>query len=120
MKHASELTNILNQNFMWRKPRIDCYVNILLAIILSKTVNLAQLPCFISSKAKQDSRYRRLQRFFECFKIELTIVSRFVYQLFGFDKVSQFRFIFCLEHGDRKLPCLVGVTIESKYRKHSP
>lgn len=87
MKHASELTNILNQNFMWSKPRIDCFVNILLAIIISKTVNLAKLPCFIASKAKQSSRYRRLQRFFEGFTIEIAIVSRFIYHLFGFDKV---------------------------------
>ncbi|WP_194848413.1 hypothetical protein [Candidatus Neptunochlamydia vexilliferae] len=87
MKHASELTIILNQNFVWSKPRIDCFVNILLAIILSKTVNLAQLPCFIASKAKQSSRYRRLQRFFEGFTIEVAVVSKLVYRLFGFDKV---------------------------------
>lgn len=87
MKHASELTTILNQNFVWSKPRIDCFVNILLAIILSKTVNLAQLPCLIASKAKQSSRYRRLQRFFEGFTIEIAVVSKLVYRLFGFDKV---------------------------------
>lgn len=87
MKHASELANILNQNFLWSKPRIDCFVNMLLALILTRTVNLAKISCLIGSKAKIPSRYRRLQRFFQHFKIDLGLISRFVFQLFGFDKV---------------------------------
>ena len=87
MKHASELTNILNENFMWSKPRIECFVNMLLALVLSRTVNLAKISCLIGSKTKISSRYRRLQRFFQHFKMELGLVSRFVFHLFGFDKV---------------------------------
>jgi hypothetical protein len=87
MKHTNELTKILNQNFIWSKPRIECFVNILLALLCTKTVNLTKLTCFIASKSKISSRYRRLQRFFQNFKIDTDLISRFIYQLFGFDKV---------------------------------
>jgi transposase len=57
--HINELMGILNGYFGWNKARMSCFVNILLALIKVRTVNLQDLACAFEGKAKLDSRYKR-------------------------------------------------------------
>ncbi len=80
----NELTLILNEHFQWSKPRMTCFVGMLVAIIIASTVNLTQLALFFPSRALISSRYRRIQRFFHHHKLDYNEVAGFVMKLFGF------------------------------------
>jgi Transposase DDE domain len=82
MKQISELGDILNGYFQWNKARISFFSQMLLALIVSRTVNLNKIACVIPSEAEQASRYRRLQRFFAEFTIDFDRIAGFVFQLF--------------------------------------
>lgn len=82
MEHINELTTILNASFNWNKARMTCFSKMLLALLVTRTVNLKKIACSMSSKADTDSRYRRLQRFFAHFKIDYDIVAGFLFQIF--------------------------------------
>jgi hypothetical protein len=83
MEHISELRRSLNEHFRWNKARMTCFVQMMLALITVRTVNLSRLACIISGgAAEQASRYRRLQRFFSGFKIDFDKVAEFMFLLF--------------------------------------
>lgn len=82
MEQISELRNSLNGCFQWNKARITCFVEMLLALVIVRTVNLNKIACAISSDAEQTSRYRRLQRFFSAFTIDFDMIAGFIFQLF--------------------------------------
>lgn len=54
----------------------------LLALMVTRTINLNKLACVFLSNATQLSRYRRLQRFFATFKIDYDDVAGFIFRLF--------------------------------------
>jgi hypothetical protein len=62
--------------------RMACFVNMLLALIVTRATNLNKLACAFASDAQQLSRYRRLQRFFANFKIDYDLVAGFIFRLF--------------------------------------
>ncbi|MCF6764805.1 IS4 family transposase, partial [Thiotrichales bacterium 19S3-7] len=64
MRLTNELTGSLNKFLNWDKRRMDCFVNLLIALMMVQTVNLKKLANAMPLKAKVDSTYRRLQRFF--------------------------------------------------------
>lgn len=82
MKHTSELTDSLNVHFKWNKARMSCFANMLLALIAVRTVNLKDIANAYSSRAEIDSRYKRLNRFFALFKIDYTVLARWIFKLF--------------------------------------
>src|ERR1700677_1084102 len=82
MEHISELRNSLNGYFGWNKARLTCFVNMLLSLIVTRTVNLNKLACIILGSATQLSRYRRLQRFFSQFKFDYMQIAGFIFQWF--------------------------------------
>ena len=82
MEHISELVGSLNGCFQWNKARITFFSQMLLALIVTRTVNLNKIACAISSDAEQTSRYRRLQRFFAKFSIDFDMIAGFIFQLF--------------------------------------
>ena len=67
MECINELKDSLNVYFGWNKARMTCFVNILLALLATHTVNLNKLACIVFGDALQSSRYRRIQRFFSNF-----------------------------------------------------
>ena len=85
MKHISELRVSLNEYFGWNKARMGCFVNMLLALIVTRTINMSKLACVFAGHAQQSSRYRRLQRFFAKFKIDYDIVASFIFKIFFVD-----------------------------------
>ncbi len=80
MEHISELTDILNGYFGWNKARVGCFVNMLLALISTRTVNLNKLACVVSGDTQQPSRYRRLQRFFAGYLINYDQIAGLIFK----------------------------------------
>jgi hypothetical protein len=82
MEQISELRDSLNGCFQWNKARMTLFAKMLVALIVTRTVNLNKIACAISSDAEQASRYRRLQRFFAKFTIDFDMIAGFIFQLF--------------------------------------
>lgn len=85
MDKISELKSILGENLNWNKARLDCFVRMLVALFVVRTVNLSEIAVVFSSKADVNSRYKRLQRFFAKFNIDYTIIARLLFKLFFSD-----------------------------------
>ncbi len=58
----------------------------LLALFTVRTVNLRELAVGFSSSAEIDSRYKRIKRFFAEFKVDQTLIAKWIMKLFLFDK----------------------------------
>lgn len=82
MNKNSELKGILSKYFDWNKARLDCFAQMLLALIAVRTVNLREIAVAFKSKAMIDSRHKRIKRFFAHFKIDLSQVAIWVFKLF--------------------------------------
>jgi hypothetical protein len=82
MDKINELKRILGENLVWNKARLDCFVRMLLALFVVRTVNLSEIAVAFCSKAEIDSRYKRLQRFFRKFSIDYTVIARLIFKLF--------------------------------------
>ena len=84
MKLINALGNTTHKNLGWNKARISCLVRMLLALLITRTVNLNKLACAFDSDAKQLSRYRRLQRFFAEFPIDYDQIAQLLFGFFFF------------------------------------
>ena len=82
MECISELKDSLNVYFGWNKARMACFVNMLLALLATRTVNLNKLACVVFGDAWQSSRYRRIQRFFSKFPLDYQQIAGFIFKLF--------------------------------------
>ena len=82
MECINELRNSLNVHLGWNKARITCFVNMLLALLTTRTVNLNKLACVVSGEAQLSSRYRRMQRFFAKFTFDYKQIAGFIFKLF--------------------------------------
>ena len=87
MPNSSGFSDILKQHLSWHKARINCLASIITALFVRQTVNLSALKNAFSSKAKPESIYRRMQRFFAGALIGRTDVARFVFSVFGWQNV---------------------------------
>ena len=82
MECISELKDSLNAYFGWNKARMACFVNMLIALLATRTVNLSKLACVVFGEAQQSSRYRRIQRFFSKFPLDYQQIAGFIFKLF--------------------------------------
>lgn len=82
MDKISELRNILSEVFTWNKSRIDCLSKMLVAMMIVRTVNLREIAIAFSSPTSEDSRYKRLKRFFANFKMDYVVLARWLFSLF--------------------------------------
>ncbi|MCB0605449.1 MAG: IS4 family transposase [Saprospiraceae bacterium] len=90
MEHISELLAILNGYFGWNKARMSCFAKMLIALMVTRSINLNKIACFFTSEAQILSRYRRLQRFFAEFTIDYDRVAGFIFRLFFVDNGQWF------------------------------
>ncbi len=65
---------------------MTCFAGMLLGLIKVRTVNLVELSGALDSPAMQESRYKRIKRFFRHFTINLADVANWVIALFGLDQ----------------------------------
>lgn len=93
MNHINELSKTLNHFFDWHKSRMNCLAKIIFGLFTLRTVNLAELACSFSADTKSSSSYRRLQRFFYSFHIDLNLIALFVFRLFDLGKEPKYLLI---------------------------
>ena len=86
MRLINELTESLNGFLCWDKRRMDCFVKILIALMVAQTINLKKIACIMFGTAKPDSSYRRLQRFFAFFKMDYNMLAKLIMSLFHLDQ----------------------------------
>mgnify|MGYP000007624975 CR=1 FL=1 len=75
------LKGVLREHLDWNGARLTFLAQFLLALFKVKTVNLAQLATALSGRAKVDSNYKRLQRFFRGFAVDQAVIARLVTRL---------------------------------------
>lgn len=86
MKQISELQTILFHFLNWNKARISCLVQILQGLFLVRSVNLTQIAEAFKTAAKEESSYRRIQRFFKEFSFDMSFIVILVSKLFIMDE----------------------------------
>jgi hypothetical protein len=82
MKGVNGLVESLNGTLNWNKARMTCFVRMLLGLFAVKTVNLQEIALGFGGRAKINSNYRRLQRFFALFAIDFVQIARWIFKLF--------------------------------------
>ena len=65
MLQTTMLTELLKSHLGWNLARAKCLSALMMALFKVKTVNLAEVATAFPGRAKGDSHYRRLQRFFQ-------------------------------------------------------
>jgi len=73
----------LLENLPWNKARIKFVVRFLLALYAVQTVNLSIIATAFSGRAKEESNYKRLQRFLHNFELPYAQLAQFVVKLLG-------------------------------------
>ena len=67
----------------WNKARIKFVARFLLALYAMRTVNLSILATAFSGHAKEESNYKRLQRFLREFEMPYAELALFIVKLLG-------------------------------------
>ncbi len=83
MKDIRSLEQTLTQHLSWHKSRVKFVAAFILALVTAKTVNLVQIASVFAGKAKHDSKYKKLQRFFRHFELPLADIADLVVKLLG-------------------------------------
>lgn len=84
MKCIHELSARLNDYFAWDKRRMDCCMQLMLGMLMFRTVNLRKLSQFGNGVASH--YYRRLQRFFSQVHFNYEVVAKLLFTLCGFSQ----------------------------------
>lgn len=83
MTDICSLEQTLLDNLQWNRARIKFLARFLLALYAVRTVNLAILATAFAGHAKEESNYKRLQRFLRQFELPYAQVAQFVVNLLG-------------------------------------
>lgn len=86
MELTDGLRNSLKDHLGWGKPRLICFVNMLLALFRIQRMDLTRLAVAMESNADVNSRYRRLQRFFSEVRFDYDAIARLIVSLFDFEQ----------------------------------
>lgn len=82
MQQISELRDTLFHCLDWNKARVSCLVQFVQALFLVRTVNLTQIAQAFQTQAKEESAYRRIQRFFSGFSFDMGFIVVLVCRFF--------------------------------------
>ena len=77
------LERTLRENVTWNKARINFLAKFIVALVQVKTVGLVQISSVMSGRAKQESHYKRCQRFLRSFDLPFAEVAQLVIKLLG-------------------------------------
>ena len=78
MKEINLLREMLRPHIQWHGARLAFVSTFLIALIRVKTVNMAEIATGFSGKAKVESHYKRLQRFFRDFEVDYSSIAHTV------------------------------------------
>lgn len=76
-----QLKAVLSEHLPWHGARIGFLAHFLLALLKVRSVSLAELAAGFGGKAKVESHYKRLQRFFRSFEIDQDSLARLLVRL---------------------------------------
>lgn len=71
----------LSEHLSWHEARLNFLAHFLLALLKVRSVNLAELATGFDGRAKTDSHYKRLQRFFRSFELNYDELARLLVRL---------------------------------------
>jgi hypothetical protein len=71
----------LSEHLSWHEARLNFLAHFLLALLRVRSVNLAELATGFGGRAKIDSHYKRLQRFFRSFELDYDELARLLARL---------------------------------------
>jgi hypothetical protein len=83
MADIRHLERTLAENVTWNKARINFLAKFTLALVQVKTISLVQISSVMSGRAKQDSHYKRCQRFLRFFDLPFAEIAFLVIKLLG-------------------------------------
>jgi hypothetical protein len=83
MTDIRSLEQTLLDNLPWNRARIKFVARFLLALYAVRTVNLSILATAFSGNAKEESNYKRLQRFLRSFEMPYAQLAQLVVKLLG-------------------------------------
>lgn len=75
------LVPVLAEVLSWNRARITFLAHFILALVKVRTVNFAELAVAFAGKAKGESKYKRIQRFFRSFPVEFPAISKLIVRL---------------------------------------
>ena len=81
MHHLNDLEELLHHFFHWNRARIRCIVPLIIGMIQLGTVNLSKIAATFPGTAQSASHYKRLQRLFRQFPLDLDQIARFIAHL---------------------------------------
>jgi Transposase DDE domain len=86
MTEVRSLERTLGETLPWNKARINFSSKFLIALIQVRTVNLVEIANSFAGRAKEESNYKRIQRFLRRFELSYAVIAIFVVQLLGLPK----------------------------------
>lgn len=78
MTEVKMLETVLKKHLKFNAARMNFLANFIIALLKVRTVNLTEIAVTFCGKAKKDSHYKRLQRFFRSFPLDLTKIAKFI------------------------------------------
>lgn len=78
MRQINELKTKLGEHFKWHGARIKFLALFISSLFIGKTVNFTEIANKMAGNANQDSRYKKIQRFFRFHDIDDADIARFV------------------------------------------
>jgi hypothetical protein len=86
MASIRPLERTLAENVDWNKARINFLAKFLIALIQVRSVNLAEIASVFAGRAKQESHYKRIQRFLRLFEISYILIAVLLVSLCGVER----------------------------------
>jgi hypothetical protein len=83
MADIRSLERTLAETVTWNKARRNFLAKFTVALIQVKTVSLVQISSVMSGRAKEDSHYKRCQRFLRFFDLPFAEIAKLVIKLLG-------------------------------------
>lgn len=80
-QHKTSLKRILEQRLPMNRARLTCLIDLLLALIQEKTVNLVSLSLAFQGLSQPESAYRRIKRFFSEIRLDKVKIARLILDL---------------------------------------
>lgn len=81
MTEVEMLEDVLKNHLRMNAARINFLANFIISLIKVRTVNLTQIAAAFCGRAKKDSHYKRLQRFFKSFQLDVIMMAKFISEL---------------------------------------
>lgn len=83
MSQISEIRAQWRPHLRWHGARLSFLSLFLVALFRAKTVNLAELATVWGGNAEEDSNYKRMQRFFKSFDVNMDKIAKMVMSIAG-------------------------------------